>query len=336
MLDEAIEGIAEACEALGIPVVSGNVSLYNETSETPDPADARPSAAWACSTPRRMRSGAGSRPPATSCCCSAAGVPSLDGSEYQRTVHGRVEGRIAGPRPGRHAKLCSALADGARRGSCARPTTSPTAASRSPLAEARSAARAVMSSCPALAGRADVTLFGEGVAAGSSSCDGRRRGRAVARARRRPRRHRRPAGGDAIQIACDRRAHRRRRRPPPRPPMTADHPAGDGPTMCGVFGIYAPDATSPGSPSSRLYALQHRGQESAGIAVGDGRRITAQKEWAWSRRSSTRPASRPSAGDSRDRPHALLDHRLDALDNAQPVIAAPRRAAPWRSATTAT
>src|SRR6185436_13731714 len=29
-LAEAIEGIAEACEALRIPVVSGNVSLYNE------------------------------------------------------------------------------------------------------------------------------------------------------------------------------------------------------------------------------------------------------------------------------------------------------------------
>jgi phosphoribosylformylglycinamidine synthase len=31
-LAEAIEGIAAACEALGAPVVSGNVSLYNETS----------------------------------------------------------------------------------------------------------------------------------------------------------------------------------------------------------------------------------------------------------------------------------------------------------------
>lgn len=31
-LTEAIEGIKEACNALGIPVVSGNVSLYNETS----------------------------------------------------------------------------------------------------------------------------------------------------------------------------------------------------------------------------------------------------------------------------------------------------------------
>jgi phosphoribosylformylglycinamidine synthase II len=30
-LAEAIEGMAEACEALGLPIVSGNVSLYNET-----------------------------------------------------------------------------------------------------------------------------------------------------------------------------------------------------------------------------------------------------------------------------------------------------------------
>src|SRR5205814_1786760 len=30
-LAQAIEGIAQAAEALGIPVVSGNVSLYNET-----------------------------------------------------------------------------------------------------------------------------------------------------------------------------------------------------------------------------------------------------------------------------------------------------------------
>ena len=31
-LRESIEGIAEACEALGIPVIGGNVSLYNETN----------------------------------------------------------------------------------------------------------------------------------------------------------------------------------------------------------------------------------------------------------------------------------------------------------------
>jgi phosphoribosylformylglycinamidine synthase subunit PurL len=36
-LREAIEGIARAAESLGIPVVSGNVSLYNETGGTPIP-----------------------------------------------------------------------------------------------------------------------------------------------------------------------------------------------------------------------------------------------------------------------------------------------------------
>ena len=31
-LAQAIDGIAAACDALGVPVVSGNVSLYNETN----------------------------------------------------------------------------------------------------------------------------------------------------------------------------------------------------------------------------------------------------------------------------------------------------------------
>ena len=34
-LSEAIEGMAEACRELGVPVVSGNVSLYNETPDGP-------------------------------------------------------------------------------------------------------------------------------------------------------------------------------------------------------------------------------------------------------------------------------------------------------------
>ncbi len=47
---------------------------------------------------------------------------------------------------------------------------------------------------------------------------------------------------------------------------------------CGVFGVYA-----PGSPVAHLaylglYALQHRGQESAGIATSDGDHLTVVKE----------------------------------------------------------
>ena len=34
-LTEAVQGIAEACEALGVPIVGGNVSLYNESPDGP-------------------------------------------------------------------------------------------------------------------------------------------------------------------------------------------------------------------------------------------------------------------------------------------------------------
>ena len=46
---------------------------------------------------------------------------------------------------------------------------------------------------------------------------------------------------------------------------------------CGVFGIYAPDKEVARLTYYGLYALQHRGQESAGIAVSDGNNITLHK-----------------------------------------------------------
>ncbi len=42
---------------------------------------------------------------------------------------------------------------------------------------------------------------------------------------------------------------------------------------CGVFGVYAPDEDVARLTFFALFALQHRGQESAGIATADGRRI---------------------------------------------------------------
>jgi len=47
---------------------------------------------------------------------------------------------------------------------------------------------------------------------------------------------------------------------------------------CGVFGIYAPGEDVSRLTYFGLFALQHRGQESAGIAVSDGRKMTVHKE----------------------------------------------------------
>lgn len=46
---------------------------------------------------------------------------------------------------------------------------------------------------------------------------------------------------------------------------------------CGVFGIYAPGQDVARLTYYGLYALQHRGQESAGIAVSNGKGITCHK-----------------------------------------------------------
>jgi len=47
---------------------------------------------------------------------------------------------------------------------------------------------------------------------------------------------------------------------------------------CGVFGIYGPGEDVSRLTYFGLFALQHRGQESAGIAVSDGREITVYRE----------------------------------------------------------
>jgi amidophosphoribosyltransferase len=47
---------------------------------------------------------------------------------------------------------------------------------------------------------------------------------------------------------------------------------------CGVFGIYAPGVEVAHMVYDGLFALQHRGQESAGMAVSDGQEIVVSKE----------------------------------------------------------
>lgn len=66
---------------------------------------------------------------------------------------------------------------------------------------------------------------------------------------------------------------------PPLSPADLD-PVGDPKPgeECGVFGVWAPGEEVAKLTYYGLYALQHRGQESAGIAVGDGRRVMVFKD----------------------------------------------------------
>ena len=92
-LANAIEGMAEACEAFGSPVISGNVSLYNESFDQPI-------------YPTPVVGMLGLMEDFTRHCTGdfksdgdlvyllGDAVPALDGSEYQKRWYGCVEGRI--------------------------------------------------------------------------------------------------------------------------------------------------------------------------------------------------------------------------------------------------
>ena len=68
-------------------------------------------------------------------------------------------------------------------------------------------------------------------------------------------------------------------RPAPTPDIAGAYPDDDTPKeACGVFGVFAP--CQPVAPLTYLglYALQHRGQESAGMAVRNGKSLTVVKD----------------------------------------------------------
>jgi len=76
----------------------------------------------------------------------------------------------------------------------------------------------------------------------------------------------------------------------------------------GVFGIYGPDVDVARSTYFGLYGLQHRGQESAGIATSDGERLRFYKNMGLVSQVFT-GHSAPARQTHRDWPQPLLDHR---------------------------
>ena len=86
---EVVEGISEACEALGIPVIGGNVSLLQRVARRRHPPDAGRRRARSHRRARRTRRPArrlrGGRRRSS---CSATTRPELGGSEWAAVVHG--------------------------------------------------------------------------------------------------------------------------------------------------------------------------------------------------------------------------------------------------------
>lgn len=89
---------------------------------------------------------------------------------------------------------------------------------------------------------------------------------------------------------------------------------------CGVFGIYAPDQDVARITYFGLFALQHRGQESAGIVVGDGRRFESHVDLGLAFQVFDESIIRRLRG------HLALGHvrystmGSNILPNAQPII----------------
>ena len=152
---QAVEGIADACRALDIPITGGNVSLYNETDgKAIYPTPVIGVVGLIEDASRVLGALVPSRPDAMSCCSARAGRArrqrvSEDGARHGRRCSHRSSTSSASAR-------CIELLVAARRRAAARSrrTTAPTAALAVTLAECAStpAASAATSTCRA-AGR---------------------------------------------------------------------------------------------------------------------------------------------------------------------------------------
>ena len=87
-----------------------------------------------------------------------------------------------------------------------------------------------------------------------------------------------------------------------------------------MIGIFAPNEDVARMAFFGLFALQHRGQEAAGIAVSDGRTMRLHKDIGLVSQVFNPQNLAPLHGRLCHRAHALFHHRLIAPRNAQPFM----------------
>ena len=96
----------------------------------------------------------------------------------------------------------------------------------------------------------------------------------------------------------------------PRHPNPTAAPRDDYPReACGIVGIYSPGEDVARHAFFGLYALQHRGQESAGIASSTGDGINIKVSMGTRRAGIPGRGHRPASRTHRHRTHPLLHHR---------------------------
>jgi len=89
-LREAVRGMGDACRALGIPVVSGNVSLYNESAD--GPIYPTPTVGVVGVVDDVQRRATMSWQPGDAIAVLGDARPTLGGSEYLANIHGLIAG----------------------------------------------------------------------------------------------------------------------------------------------------------------------------------------------------------------------------------------------------
>jgi phosphoribosylformylglycinamidine synthase len=161
MLREAITGMAEACEALETPVVSGNVSLYNEHSGRP----IHPTPVVGCVGVLERAACAVAATPTgggETVFLLGAASPSRDGSEWQALEDGACSGRIPDVDLGAVDAICQLLVEAAHESVLASAHDASDGGLAVALAEICLGASAGCDvRLPDLAGSGVVTLFGE-------------------------------------------------------------------------------------------------------------------------------------------------------------------------------
>src|ERR671932_165015 len=97
---------------------------------------------------------------------------------------------------------------------------------------------------------------------------------------------------------------------------------------CGVFGIYAPGEDVARLAFFGLYALQHRGQESAGIATGDGAELHVYRDMGLVNQVFTEETLEGLRG------HIAVGHTRNLVNTPDVLAELDRRGQELRGATT--